>query len=321
MRWGGGPAAVPSSNLGGDVERVDADNSWIWAANRAPRRALGWVVALAGGLWAGAVVGWAPGLARPLLSSIGASGGPWTDLLATAASYAVVFGPLFLAAMAGGAAEGRPIWRLGGRPAAAAAAGLALGAGGFALSLGIAFAAGAVTRGSGAATDGALIGPAAIDVLLVLLGAAAEELYFRGWMQPVLGGRWGAWVGLLATSLIFCGLHIVGGARAPLAAINIFLAGLFFGLLALRSGGLAAPIAAHFAWNWSETGLFGSDPNPGAGPFGALVDVDLNGPALWSGGADTMNGSLATTLVLSTLIAGLMLAVGRGRSGPARSPR
>ena len=301
------------------MERVDADNSWIWTANRAPRRALGWVVALAGGLWAGMVVGWAPGLARPLLTSIAPIGEPWTILLAIATSYAVVFGPLVLAALLGGLAEGRPTWRLGGRPVAAAASGLALGASGFALSLAIAFAAGAVTRGSGPATAGALIGPAVVDALLVLVGAAAEEIYFRGWMQPVLGGRWGAWVGLVATSLIFCGLHILGGARAPLAAINIFLAGLFFGLLALRSGGLAAPIGAHFAWNWSETGLFGSEPNPGAGPFGALADVDLSGPTLWSGGADTMNGSLATTLVLCTLIAGLM-AAGRGRSGPARSP-
>ncbi|HEX7758114.1 MAG TPA: CPBP family intramembrane glutamic endopeptidase [Caulobacteraceae bacterium] len=138
----------------------------------------------------------------------------------------------------------------------------------------------------------------------------------------MLGGRWGAWMGLLATSLIFCGLHVVGGARAPLAAINIFLAGLFFGLLALRSGGLVAPITAHFAWNWAETGLFATDPNPGAGPFGALVDLDLTGPSLWSGGADTMNGSLATTLVLGALILGLMLAVRQRRAAAAaRSSR
>ncbi|HEX7758113.1 MAG TPA: hypothetical protein VF459_01320 [Caulobacteraceae bacterium] len=164
------------------MERVDADNSWISAANQAPHRALGWIVALAGGFWAAAVVGWAPGLARPLLSAVSSNGAPWTVVLAITVSYAVVFGPLVLTAVAGGVAEGRSIFRLGGRPAAAAASGLALGAGGFALSLAIAFAAGAVTRGAGPATDGALIGPAAADARLVLLGAAAEEVYFRGWM-------------------------------------------------------------------------------------------------------------------------------------------
>ena len=93
-----------------------------------------------------------------------------------------------------------------------------------------------------------------------------------------------------------------------MAFLNLFLAGMFLGLLALRTGGLVAPCAAHFAWNWCESNLFGSDPNPGSGLFGAFFDLDLRGPALWSGGDDTMNGSLATTLVLGAII--LSLAFG-----------
>jgi membrane protease YdiL (CAAX protease family) len=147
-----------------------------------------------------------------------------------------------------------------------------------------------------------------VDAVLVLLAATAEEIYFRGWLQPLLGARWGVWIGLVVTAVLFSVTHLAAGLHSIAAAVNIFLAGMFFGLLALRTGGLVAPCAAHFGWNWAEAQLFGSDPNPGAGPFGAFFDLDLKGPVLWSGGPDTMNGSLATTLILSLLIVGLMLA-------------
>jgi membrane protease YdiL (CAAX protease family) len=118
----------------------------------------------------------------------------------------------------------------------------------------------------------------------------------------VLCASWGPWLGLLATSALFAGLHMIAGAHGALAVVNLLLGGMLFGLLALRSGGLAAPAAAHFAWNWTESGVLGLD----AGPTGRLLDLRLQGSALWSGGPDTMNGSLAMTIVLSALVLTLM---------------
>jgi len=40
-------------------------------------------------------------------------------------------------------------------------------------------------------------------------------------------------------------------------------------------------------------------------------DLDLAGPAIWSGGADGMNGSLAATGVLLTLVLAAMAAAPR----------
>ncbi|MGA0603147.1 CPBP family intramembrane glutamic endopeptidase [Caulobacter sp. KR2-114] len=299
------------------MERVDAANPWIVEADAAPRRALGWLTAMVGALWAAGVVHWST---RPLegwLAGLGDPGDPWTFDLQTLVLNGVVFGLMLAAAAVGGRVEGRRVARLGRRPLWAALTGVAIGVVGFSLSLGVAFLAGAVIRGTGPALSVSLLGPALANMLLILLGALAEEVYFRGWLQPVLCGRWGAWVGLTATSLIFAAAHLIGAPRSPTAMLNIVLAGTVFGLLALRSGGLAAPVMAHFAWNWSEAGLFGADPNPGGDPVGAVADVDLSGPTLWSGGADTMNGSLATTLVLAVLV--LLAALARPRGAPARA--
>jgi len=290
-----------------DVERIDASNSWVVAADSAPRRARAWATALAGGVWAAVVVRWAPVLPDRWVAGLGDPGDPWSFDIQGLVLTAAVFGPLVLAAMLGGLLEGRAVAPAGPRPFRTGLAGAAIGAAGFTLSLGVAFLAGAVAPGTGPRLTPALLAPALVNAITVFLAAAAEEVFFRGWLQPVLCGRWGARVGLLAAALLFAATHLVGAPRSAIAMVNILLAGVFFGLLALRSGGLACPIMAHFAWNWTEAGVFGTDPNPGGDPTGAILDVDLGGPALWSGGADTMNGSLATllALVFLVLLAGL----------------
>ena len=132
--------------------------------------------------------------------------------------------------------------------------------------------------------------------------SASEELFFRGWLQPVLARAWGPIAAIAITAVAFAALHVAGGARTPLTLLNLMLGGLLFGLLAWRSGGLAAPIAAHAGWNWSEAILFGLDPNPGAGGFGAVHDLDLLGPARWGGSPEGLNASIAMTFVLVALI-------------------
>jgi serine/threonine-protein phosphatase Stp1 len=227
-------------------------------------------------------------------------------MLGVALLYGLVFLPLWLAAGLGGLAEGRTVWRTERRATLAGAAGLLIALGGFALAVGVAATAGAVRVGAG--EDGAARGAAGAILGLLVFGyqAGAEEVLFRGWMQPVLCTRFGPWAGLAAAAAVFGLLHLVGAPHAPLAIVNLMLAGLMFGLLALRSGGLWAAFCAHAGWNWIEACGLGLDPNPGVGPFGALVDLDLVGRSLWSGGGDGLNGSLALTLVLAAIVGGLV---------------
>lgn len=148
-----------------------------------------------------------------------------------------------------------------------------------------------------------------LGTLLILLGVLGEELLLRGLLQPVLVRAWGEGAGVLVASLAFVVIHMVGGWGHPVSLANIFLAGIWFGLLAMRTGGLAAPILAHFGYNWAEEMLFGASPNPGVGPFGSIVDVDLVGQAIWGGSSEGLNASVAVSVVLLALIA--PLAFGR----------
>jgi membrane protease YdiL (CAAX protease family) len=169
--------------------------------------------------------------------------------------------------------------------------------------------------GPGAISAPALAGIAE-GALIIGLRTFGEEYFFRAWLQPLVARSWGAPAAIAATSLLFGLLHLVSRNVPLVALVNISLAGAFFGLLAMRTGGLAAPFAAHWMWNAFEQCVFGLTPNPGVDRLGSLVDLDLVGPTLYSGGGDGLNGSLGTTAALLICVAALSLgwrvAVGHG---------
>ncbi len=188
----------------------------------------------------------------------------------------------------------------GSSPGRLAGIGLAIGVGGLLLSIVLAALAGRTVSVPVAPNAGILA--VAGGTLLVLFQAGVEEVYFRGWLQPLLSRSWGNLAGLLVTAAAFAALHMFGGALSFLSIVNLTLGGLLFGLLAQRSGGIVMATAAHFGWNWAEGIGLGLVPNPGAGSFGALYDVDLQGSAAWGGSAEGLNASLPMTLVLVALV-------------------
>ena len=129
----------------------------------------------------------------------------------------------------------------------------------------------------------------------------------RGWLQPALARRWGVGPAIVAGALAFAALHIPAGAHAPVSLLNLFGGGLLFGLFAARSGGLAGAIGAHWGWNACEQLVWGLDPNPGVGSFGAVFDYELVGRAIWGGSADGLNGSIGMTVALLALLLPLAL--------------
>jgi membrane protease YdiL (CAAX protease family) len=247
------------------------------------------------------------GMAASALAVLGMAG---TEAVFTFA----LFGALLVVAILGLWLDGGRPGLFGAAPALRAATGAAIGLSALLATAALAALAATVTTGTGEAQGGVAL---LIGTITILFQAGVEEVYFRGWLQPVLVRRWGTTTGLLVASAAFALLHIAGGARTPLTLVNLLLGGLLFGLLALRSGGLAAPIAAHAAYNWAEQILLGLDPNPGTGSFGALFDFDLAGSALWGGSDEGLNASIAVSFVLVAVI--VPLALWR-RGTPAPTP-
>jgi membrane protease YdiL (CAAX protease family) len=215
-----------------------------------------------------------------------------------------------------GALLHRPIL-FGERRVAALAIALATGAGALTAALSLSWAAGAVQL-VGAPGTGAGMGAWLIGAGLIAWSAFAEELMFRGLLQPALRRAWGVPAALGLTALAFAFVHYLGGWRDPVSLLNIFLAALWFGLLALRYGGVLVPTLAHIGWNGAEAMIFGVSPNPGIGSYGSLLDVDLQGSTLLGGSQDGLNASVSVTILLALLIGRLALAGRIGNAGAKR---
>jgi uncharacterized protein len=231
-----------------------------------------------------------------------------SPLVLNAAFYGLIFGPMAIAALAGGWLTGM-LPSAGAQPLRWAPVSLVGGAAGLIAAACYAWLAGSAVPGSaGPGAGGALQMGAFLAGIVIIAGqVAAEELFFRGWMQPLLARHAGPVAALIVAAIAFAGFHMLGGSRAPLTLLNLLLGGVWFGLLGWRSGGLIAPVAAHFGWNAAEQLGMGLDPNPGIGDFGALLDWDLTGIALWGGTAEGLNASLAMTFVLAALLMPLII--------------
>ena len=82
--------------------------------------------------------------------------------------------------------------------------------------------------------------PASRWLLLVVLAPFCEESFFRGALLRGFRNSWGAFAGVAGSSALFAVFHVM-----PPRIVVTFLLGLWFGALALRTGGLAMPFLAH----------------------------------------------------------------------------
>lgn len=93
--------------------------------------------------------------------------------------------------------------------------------------------------------------PTFLAFLLVTspLQAAAEEVFFRGYVLQAIGGATGnPWIGVIGSSLLFAFLH---GVQNPALFAHRLAFGLIAGALVVVTGGLEAGIAAHIVNNFA----------------------------------------------------------------------
>lgn len=81
-------------------------------------------------------------------------------------------------------------------------------------------------------------------LVVVVIAPFAEEVVFRGVLLPAFGARWGAFVGVAASSALFAGLHFSAYVLFPIA-----VAALLFALLVVRFRSLWPAYLAHATFN------------------------------------------------------------------------
>lgn len=89
-----------------------------------------------------------------------------------------------------------------------------------------------------------LLGPLTGREIVILAAASSigEEVFFRGALLP--------WFGVWPQAVVFALLHVGPGKRFLPWTVSALALGAAFGWLAVWTGNLGAPIAAHFAINF-----------------------------------------------------------------------
>lgn len=158
-----------------------------------------------------------------------------------------LYGGMAIVALLIGAGRGNPdIFRVGTAPGWMMLGGPVLGAG---VGLAVVGLTRVATRHFEWAKDlhasfRDLLGPLSGKeiVILALASSIGEELLFRGALLP--------WLGLVVQAVIFALLHVGPGKRFLPWTVSAFVLGAGFGALALYTGNLGGPIAAHFMINF-----------------------------------------------------------------------
>ncbi len=145
---------------------------------------------------------------------------------------------------------------------------------------------------------------AAASILLAMVAVGInEELVFRGYQIRNLaeglsfraGSRKRVVAALLLTSVFFGVMHLPNPNVSLLGWANVALAGLPLGWAYVLTGQLALPIGVHIAWNFFELFVYGFATS-GLSSMGWLLGSEVNGPALWTGGAFGPEAGLIVTM-------------------------
>lgn len=154
--------------------------------------------------------------------------------------------------------------------------------------------------------SGELLGKLGLLLFGFLLAAAFEETLFHGYaLQTLLEGI-GVYPALFLISVVFSLSHRANPHIALIGLINIALASLLLALGYLKTRALWLPIGVHFSWNAFQAlcGLpvSGLDFGPG------LIQLELSGPEVLTGGAFGPEGGLLATAVFILALAFVVLS-------------
>lgn len=146
---------------------------------------------------------------------------------------------------------------------------------------------------------------AQIKAFLMFFGVAVgEEIIFRGVLFKWIDKRWGLWVALIVSGLVFGFVHLTNDNATIWSSLAISIeAGLLLGAAYKWSGSLWLPIGIHWAWNYTQGNIFGFAVS-GTDAGGTLLQVVPDGPDIITGGAFGAEASIISVvlgLVLTAL--------------------
>lgn len=139
---------------------------------------------------------------------------------------------------------------------------------------------------------------------LFLPAALAEELLFRGFAYDLAARKLGVRSAIALTSVFFAMAHVANPDPSPIAIVSVTAAGLFLGALRAATGGIVAPVVAHFFVNFTQSAAFHAPVSGVALPQDGRT-LSRFGPDWLTGGTWGPEGGLA--VVAAMLVASFLL--------------
>jgi membrane protease YdiL (CAAX protease family) len=138
------------------------------------------------------------------------------------------------------------------------------------------------------------------SIIIAITTAVFEETIFRGILFRILEEKLGSYIALFISASIFGALHLLNQNSSLLTAFGLAVqAGLLLGAAYIYSKNLWFPIAIHFAWNFTQSGIFGAVTSRNS--IGkSLLNTNIQGPKLITGGTFGPEGSIQASLFCFT---------------------
>ncbi|HXO16624.1 MAG TPA: type II CAAX endopeptidase family protein [Candidatus Dormibacteraeota bacterium] len=153
----------------------------------------------------------------------------------------------------------------------------------------------------------------ALAALLLLPSAAIEELLFRGVLFRLVEEWLGTWIALAVSAAIFGAAHAANPGATWVSSLAIALeAGVLLGAAFVVTRNLWFPIGLHFAWNFFEGPVYGTQVS-GRSFLESAVDARVTGPSLFTGGSFGPEAGLFA-IVTCVIVAVALLAAASRRS-------
>lgn len=138
-----------------------------------------------------------------------------------------------------------------------------------------------------------------ISFLVFVIGAANEEVIFRGYILQTFSRANLAWLAIIINSIIFGSAHLQNPNVSQIAILNTIIAGIWFSIAYLKTRNLWLPFGLHFIWNWVQ-GAFLGIPVSGIKEItnAPLLQQIDQGPTWLTGGHYGIEGGIACTIAL-----------------------
>jgi len=142
---------------------------------------------------------------------------------------------------------------------------------------------------------------------LALTSAIFEEILLRGILFRIMEEKLGSIIALIISALIFGAMHLANPNSSLIAALAIAMeAGLLLAAAYMYTRNLWFPIAIHFAWNFTQSGIFGATVS-GITLEKSLLTSQTQGAEWFTGGSFGPEASVPATLLC--LIAATVLLI------------